>query len=36
MEALFREEGWSALVDELGAADAVAAGTPTLAETRQR
>lgn len=33
MEALFREEGWSALVDELVAADAVAAGTPTLAET---
>ena len=30
---VFREEGWAALVDELVAADAVAAGTPTLAET---
>ena len=30
---VFREEGYERLVDELAAADAVAAGTPTLAET---
>jgi ribonuclease VapC len=30
---VFREDGWEALVDELAAADSVAAGTPTLAET---
>ncbi|MBR9990243.1 MAG: type II toxin-antitoxin system VapC family toxin [Gemmatimonadetes bacterium] len=30
---VFREEGYDRLVDELAAADAVAAGTPTLAET---
>ena len=30
---VFREEGYERLVDELARADAVAAGTPTLAET---
>lgn len=30
---VFREEGFEALVDALAGADAVAAGTPTLAET---
>jgi ribonuclease VapC len=30
---VFREDGWEALVDELAAADSVAAGTPTFAET---
>jgi ribonuclease VapC len=33
MAIVFREDGWEALVDELAAADSVAAGTPTLAET---
>lgn len=30
---VFREEGYERLVEELAEADAVAAGTPTLAET---
>ena len=30
---VFREEGYERLVNELASADAVAAGTPTLAET---